>query len=780
MTPERWQEVKTLLDGCAELSPADRSQWLDQACRGDTSLKQQVEGYLSYEDDLRDFIEVSPTETLFASLEDSAAFEGKLIGRYRAERLIGSGGMGAVYLAYRESDFEQRVALKLMQSGLASPETIRRFHTERQILANLEHPNIARLLDGGTDDGGRPYFAMELVEGTPIDLFCDDHKLPVTARLQLFLQVCEALQFAHSNLVIHRDLKPGNILVTDDGIPKLLDFGIAKLLRSEGAGIQEDPEGDQAMTLRYASPEQLRGAPISTANDIYSLGVVLYLLLAGRLPEGLNADRPADVARAVCELPPGLPSTAARDQPEKAARAFSASPRAWHRRLHGDLDAIVLRTLAKEPAERYASVEQLAVDLRRHLDDLPVHARRRTLAYRASKFGRRNRWALATATLVLALILGFTHALVEQLERTERERDRAARLSSFLVNLFRAAEPDSAGEEPSVRELVDVGRKRLETELSDEPEARADLLGTLGQVYYRLGHLDAAGEAHRTAIGILRDPSIGDHPTLARAFNDLAAVAFQRGELSQAEDLWRQSLAMRERLGVDADLTKPRNNLASVLVLRGKLQEAAAIYRQGLVERRARFGERHINVARSLRNLGRVHYLASDFSAAEPLLRQALEIRLEHHDRDTPAVATVLGDLGRLAHARGDPDAAETLLHEALDIHRRRLGGAHLKVATLEKDLAEIARQRGDLDTAGTLLERAQHNIHQQRAEGDWIRADVQSVYGAYLANLGRLDEAEPILRQAYENLERVRGANILPTLNAGRRLAQLEAKKTL
>ena len=777
MTPERWQKVKGLLAACAELGPQERQRWLAELGRDDPDLRQEVDSFLAYESELDDFIAAPPAESLLTAVDDNTVCAGQLIGRYRIERLLGSGGMGAVYRAHRESDFEQRVALKLVQPGFESPETLRRFHTERQILARLEHPNIARLLDGGSSDDGRSYFAMELVEGTPIDRYCADRRLPVTARLELMLQVCEALQLAHSNLVIHRDLKPGNVLVTGDGVPKLLDFGIAKLLRAEGTAALP-AAGDRAMTLRYASPEQLRGEPVTTATDVYSLGVMLYQLLTGGLPEGLDAGREADVVWAVCEQQPLPPSHAVERLPATAARAFAASPATWQRRLRGDLDAVVLRSLSKDPAARYPSVEQLAADLRRHLDDLPVSARRATVSYLAGKALRRNRWPFLSAALALTLILAFTLALARQLEHTERERDRAARLSSFLVDLFRAAEPDSAGEEPSVRQLVDVGRQRLTSELAEEPEVRADLLGTLGQVYYRLGHLDAAREAHRAAITALDGPAGGDHPTLARALNDLAAVAFERGELSRAEDLWRRSLAMRERLRVDADLTKPRNNLASVLVLRGKLQEAAAIYRQGLAERRAMFGDRHPNVATSLRNLAMVSYLAGDLATAEPLLRRALDIRLESYDRDTPAVAKVLADLGRLAHARGDGDAAERLLREAADIRRRRLGADHLNVAIVEKDLAELAMRRGDLDDAGELLDRARRSIDRHRAEGDWLRADVRSIYGTYLAARGRFAEAEAVLRDAYQTLRRVRGPDVLPTRDARRRLRDFEALK--
>ncbi len=805
-TSERWHQIKPILERAKNVPAEELADWLDEACDGDPALIREAESFLAYEEDLTTFIADSPVRQMMEKRDDTEADLDRSIGPYRVRNLLGRGGMGNVYLAEREEGFEQRVALKLVQAGFETRETMRRFHRERQILARLEHPNIARLLDGGTSEDGRPYFAMELVQGTPIDRYCAEHRLTIRQRLELLLPVCDALRFAHRNLVIHRDLKPSNILVTRDGVPKLLDFGIAKLLERPYEGGEEEsprPElaaawaatelGQQPMTPQHASPEQLRGDPISTASDIYALGVLLYLLLTGRLPCGLDHMDRAQAARAVLEDVPSLPSKAVLETesstrgrksvpltPAAIARERRLKPASLRRRLTGDLDAIVAKALAKEPPARYASVEQLAADLRGHLENRPVLARDATLAYRAGRYARRHRWELVTGLAVLALILGFTAALARQLDRAERERDRAGRVSSFLVDLFRAAEPDRAGSEPSVRELVDVGRQRLETELVDEPEQRAALLATLGQVYFRLGHFDASKESLETAIRILRQRHPDDHPDLARALNDLATVAYERGETRQAEDLYRQSIAMRERLGLGAELRKPRSNLAAILMLRGELDEAEAIYRWSLGERRRELGERHPAVASSLRSLATALYLGGDFAAAEPLLRQALDIRAEAYGRDSPAVAGVLASLGRVAHARGDFAAAEPLYTEALDVRRRRLGEGHLHVATLGKDYAALLIERGDLDAAGALLETSLELLYRYKPEGDWNRAEAESVQGAYLAARGRRAEAEPLLRSALATLERVRGSEVLPTRQARRRLADFETEPTL
>ncbi|MEM8962992.1 MAG: serine/threonine-protein kinase, partial [Acidobacteriota bacterium] len=674
MDTQRWQRIKTLLDGCADLDSEARARWLDDAC-DDPSLRAEVESFLAFEDDIDEF-ENAAADDLLDALEPTPTDDGdneigELIGPYRVEALLGRGGMGAVYRARREAEFEQRVALKLVRSGYETADNTKRFHTERQILASLEHPHIARLLDGGTSEG-RSYFAMELIDGVPIDRYCDENRLDVWQRVELILQVTEALSFAHRNLVLHLDLKPSNILVTADGSSKLLDFGIGKLLARAHQSI--DDTGSRRMTLRYASPEQVSGEPMSTSSDLYSLGVVLYELLTARLPCAAYAKNTTSMMLAICNDPPGIPSAVVRQsevvgfadqtdeiEPETVARTRAPSPTALSRRLNGDLDAILLRALAKEPSARYASVEQLAADLRRHLEDRPVLARGDGLPYRTFKLIRRQRWAIGVATVFLALVLGFTVALADQLRSTERERSRATQLSDFLVDLFRAAEPDRAGEQPSVRELVDLGRERLNTELEDEPEVRAQLLGTLGQVYYRLGFFDAARESQQVALDTLRREIGDDRADIAKIFNDLAVTAYSQGRHDLAENYARQSIAMRLRLGLDEELQKPRNTLASVLMLQGKLDEATTLYEEILHQRRQTLGQRHRNVSVTLRNLGNAHYLAGDFDAAEAALREALDIRIEHFGRESTAVATVLATLGRVAHARGELDAAERL-----------------------------------------------------------------------------------------------------------------------
>jgi TolB-like protein/Tfp pilus assembly protein PilF len=396
MTPERWNRVKEVLAAARGLPANEREERLAGACAGDAELRAEVESLLACEDEARDFLETAGSEAALADPGPEAQ-AGARIGPYRVLSEIGRGGMGTVYLAERDDrEYRKQVAIKLVRGDAESAAVVRRFRQERQILAELDHPNIARLLDGGTTDEGIPYVVMEHVDGIPIDAYCEARRSSVEQRLALFRTVCAAAGDAHRKGVVHRDLKPGNILVTGEGTPKLLDFGIAKLL-SPPPGSEQTVTGTLLMTPEYASPEQWRGGAVTPASDIYSLGVILYRLLAGRSPYRVGPDLPHELGRLVCEEDPGSPSTVV--EPLK------------RRRLAGDLDAIVLKALRKEPERRYASAEELSEDIRRHLEGLPVTARRDGLGYRASRFVRRHK-AVAVTALATAAAAALVAAVV--------------------------------------------------------------------------------------------------------------------------------------------------------------------------------------------------------------------------------------------------------------------------------------------------------------------------------------------------------------------------------
>ena len=445
MNPERWQQVRQLFDEAVSLQAAERSSHLDKACSGDPELRREVESLLSSDQKAGSRFLNTPAIDLKSRPEDASPVPtrvGRRLGAYNILDQIGHGGMGEVYRAVRaDGQYTKEVAIKLVRGGFDTASVLERFRNERQILASLDHPNIARLLDGGTTDDGLPYLVMELIEGASIDSYCDARKLSITERLQLFRQVCAAVQYAHQRLVIHRDIKPNNILVTEDGTPKLLDFGIAKLL--DPAASSETTMA-RPMTPEYASPEQVRGEPITTASDVYSLGVVFYQLMTGRSPYPPETRSPHEFARAICETQPGRPSTVVlksgtslkeRDPlltAEEVSLTREGSPAKLRRRLAGDLDNIALKALRKEPNLRYASVEQLGDDIRRHLEGLPVTASKGSWKYRASKFVARHKVGVAAAAAVfLALAVGIgatlreAHIARQQAEIAKAERARA-------------------------------------------------------------------------------------------------------------------------------------------------------------------------------------------------------------------------------------------------------------------------------------------------------------------------------------------------------------------
>ena len=480
---------------------------------------------------------------------------GEIIGAYRVLSTLGAGGMGEVFLAERaDSQFEQKVAIKIVHAGMFGRGVHSRLKMERQILAQLDHPNIAHLLDGGALPDGSAYIVMEYVDGVAIDAYCDSNHLDVTARLKLFQTVCSAVHYAHQNLIVHRDLKPSNILVTAAGIPKLLDFGIAKLLDERQAGshtLAVTHADIRVMTPDHASPEQVRGQLITTSSDVYVLGVLLYKLLSGAGPFFISSMRLAEIERAICEKDPPLASQAVRiqdsDEARSIAEARATTPKRLRRALAGDLDNVVCMAMRKEPERRYGSAQQLAGDIQRHLDGLPVMARRDTVSYRTAKFVRRNWLPVTAAASALFLMVAFATTtyfqslriaaerdrVAQQREVAERERVRAEEISTFLVNLFKLSDPEeSRGNQVTARELLDSSAKRLEAGLQNQPATKAALMATVGEVYDSLGQ-------YKDAVPILNE-SLALQPashekSRVNTLLELARAREGAGDLSSAE-----------------------------------------------------------------------------------------------------------------------------------------------------------------------------------------------------------------------------------------------------
>jgi non-specific serine/threonine protein kinase/serine/threonine-protein kinase len=682
--PERWRQVEGAFERLLELPADARPAALERVCGCDEELHREVSSLLAAHAEAGAFID-SPE--LFFSREALGAVgdtlaPGQPIGRYRVVREIGRGGMGAVYLAERaDSQFEQRVAVKLIKRGMDTDAVLRHFRNERQILAGFDHPHIARLLDGGTTDAGLPYFVMEYVEGVPVDAYCDAHALPVTERLKLFREVCAAVAYAHRHLVVHRDIKPSNILVTADGVPKLLDFGIAKILQPGGGlAATATATGLRLMTPEYASPEQARGLSVTTVSDVYSLGVVLYELLTGHPPHRLKSRAPDEVARALNETEPPRPSTVINtvevgvadgagapdaSTPESISRTREGTPERLRRRLRGDLDNIVLTALRKEPGRRYQSVEQFSEDIRRHLEGLPVLARGDTLAYRGAKFVRRNKAAVAAATLVLlSLVFGVVATTLQARRaraaqaRAERRFSDVRRLANAVLFDYHDAIRDLPGATPVRERLVRDALAYLDslaTEAGDDPALQRELAAAYDRVGDVRGQVraaslgDAAGamESYLKALRI-REALVAADPRDAQNRRDLAAslrkIGNQLTETSEAArgaEHLRRSLALYRELAAEQpshvealyELAEIYNDVGLASEGLGDMAGALEQHREALALRE-KFAaadpqnrEHRRNLSVTYENIGRALFLRDDTAGALENNRRALALR---------------------------------------------------------------------------------------------------------------------------------------------------------
>ncbi|MEE8524038.1 MAG: serine/threonine-protein kinase [Thermoanaerobaculia bacterium] len=813
MRTKLWPQVDRLLAQALELPADERTALVEEACDGNTELRREVVDLLAADDHAGSFLErpaVEPDPE--ADTGDQAPLEtDERVGPYRLDRVLGWGGMGTVYLARREDrQYRRQVAIKVLRRDGRSPELLDRFRAERQILAGLEHPNIARLYDGGATADGRPYLVMELVDGLPIDLYCDRGRLSIDRRLRLFQDVCAAVEYAHRSLLVHRDLKPANILVTTDGAPKLLDFGIAKLLGSGRIDLTVQPTrtGLRPMTPSYASPEQIRGGAITTASDTYALGVLLYRLLTGRSPYPLQQDLPHELERAILEHQAERASDAVERvtdrterTPEAIAKARESTPQELRRRLRGDLDNILAKALRKQPQRRYGSARELAEDLERHLGDRPVTARPDSLRYRLSKFVRRHTLGIAAGATVVALLLSFSVVTALQSGRIREERDtarqeraKAEQVTRLLTGLFESADPfGPAGDDLSVREVLDRSAEKI-AELEGQPLLQATFMSTVGGVYLELGLSAEAAPLIETALALRRAAHGEEHLEVAESLHLLAVLRGNQGDFESAEALHRQTLAMRRKLLGDPHqaVAESLNFLGLAVYSRGDYQGAEAFFRETLAMRRPMFGDRSFEVGQSLNNLALALHARGDYEAAEPLYRESLQVWRRVFGDGHPEVALSMQNLAGLLQDLEDYEAAETLARDSLDIARRQLGDDHPRVIITLYNLADLLYEKGDYQasesfslealtlgrrTFGPDHPRVAHALSGfarlrlatgdvQEAErlsrealaiyraklpaGHWRTARIESVLGAALTARRQYQEAEPLLVAAY------------------------------
>jgi serine/threonine protein kinase len=654
---------------------------------------------------------------------------GARVGNWRLLGEIGRGGMGAVYLAERiDAELPMKAALKFMHRAISFDAIgVRRFRDERRILATLEHPAIARLLDGGVDDG-LPWFAMEYVQGATIDQWCDARKLSVEERIALFCKVCEAVQHAHARLIVHRDLKPANVLVSDDGNPKLLDFGIAKLLADAGSNTVTSAmthPGSQPMTAAYAAPEQVRGDAPSTASDVYSLGVMLHFLLAGRLPR----------AQARMSQTPTLPVDHTRTDPamvDVIAEARGTTFAKLQRRLQGDLDTIVARATHADPQRRYPTALALADDLQRHIEGRPVLARPDTAAYRFRKLIARHPFGTTLAVAGAALVATFVTVTVvqssrlrvqatelrEQALKLTAERDKANEVTQFLTDVVSSANPyQQSGHVPTLHEVLDRGAQLAETSLRDRPEIRAHLLSSIAPAYFGLGDWNRAGDIAEEAVSIRRRILGPNDPEIAAALIYLTSVRMNQGRMPEAERHIRESIAIYNSLpDVNRNaLVSAVSTLGVVLQRQGKLEDAGEVLRGLLTQERAHTPLDSPRVAQLSRNLGHVMRDKRAYADAVPLYQAAYDLHVGVFGREHPESANSAVNLGNAYAKLGNAVAAESLLRAGVRIKRKTLGIQHPDVIADQLTLAAA------LETFGKTAE-----SRELRAEAEAERAKLK------------------------------------------------------
>ncbi len=830
---ENWRRIRRLFVELSELPPDQRQGFLS---RSDATAEErsQVRSLLAA-DGRRGFLDLPGWSAAAAGhgfsvpgdqeLGGGALAAGATVGPYRLLRQIGEGGMSTVFLAERQDHaFARQVVIKVVRPEMESRSNLRRLNAERQILAQLEHPLIARLYDGGTTAAGRPYFAMERVDGEAIDRYCDRHRLSIEQRLRLFSRVCEAVQYAHQNLVVHRDLKPSNILVTADGQPKLLDFGIAKLLRPEEASRSGEHTAAWArlLTPNYASPEQIRGQQITTACDIYSLGVLLFELLSGCLPRRFDGSSLTELERWLADSPVPAPSearcAAAADGDAHSvaglARARRTSPEQLRRLLAGDLDTIVLKALHAEAPRRYGSAEQLAEDLDRQRRGFPVLARPDRLSYRWRKFWGRHRLPLAAALVVAALSIGWLISGWLHSRQIEAERNDLAAMVGLIENVFAVA---AEGEQLTVRQAVDRSAEMVDRQLRDQPALRAKLQQTMGKIYLNLGEYQAArqqlekavelrlelfGEASLvtsesrstlavvlTAVGdfeagealawaaLERCRTLGDGPrsALIEALNNLVWALCFRGDYDASEQPSAEALALAKELGQEDSLLLATAITQRAVVLNQQGEHAAAgeFYRQALALHRRYRGEHHPEVATVLNNLGLALKRQGRLDEAGNFYGQALDLERRLFGDDDPKVARALHNLGSLDFERQEYETAEHHYREALRIAQASFGQAHYSVVVISSGLAATLTADGRALQAEELLREGLGRWRHELQQG-WHLALAEGALGGSLSAQGRFAEAEPLLAGSLAVIRQAKGEEHRRTIQARDRLRQL------
>ncbi len=759
------RKIDQIIDGALRLEENEQENFIREACGNNQDLLKVALEYYSFiiKADEQDFLEGGLGE--YAYLLDKEAIQdqteslseqviGKIIGPYRIKEPIGEGGMGMVYLAERvDGEFDQSVAVKFVRGGLFSDYMRKRFAIEKRILSKLDHPNIARLLDGGITNDGIPFLIMEYVEGLPLDEYCNENNIDFRDRIDLFLQICRAVQSAHSNLIIHRDLKPQNILVTSKGRVKVMDFGIAKFTDSDAdeESVFRTSDGNFIASLGYAAPEQFRSEDPTLATDIYQLGLVLHKLLTGRLPYSVKECSPAEAELIICETKPAKPSSqiiGVKDDDKWPVQPDQ---------LKGDLDTIILKALQKEPGKRYGSAEMLAGDIERHLAGLPILARPATMRYRAGKFIKRHRKVLAAACLVIVglvgIILHYTSQLAEERDTAQYEAERAEAVNQFLIEVFETADPEvNRGEEISAGEMLNRGVDMAAT-LTSQPELQVDMLSAAGEIYLSLGDYDSAGDVIEQSLTQAQEIYGDEHEIVAGIKYSMGSVLKSEGNYKKAEQYILKALELQRQIlgNKHPDIAASLNSLGNIRMGSGDYTTADDFFREALKIRRSEFGYAHPDVANSLSGLGNLARRVRNFDLAIDKHKEALEIQRNELGDDHPSVAKSFSYLGITYGNSGDHKQAMEMFTEAYDILRTVYGDRHPAVVRDLNNIAVTQSRMGNYKQAQELYKKV---IEIRKSILDSTHPDIARSYnnlGAVYRYTGNYQKARDMNEKALQ-----------------------------
>ncbi len=811
MNQDRLNKVRELFDEASNLSADERELFLNQKCGDDIELKKEILSLINSLDSIKDFLEEPLTIVQQNKSSFTDPYIGKQIGNYLIEGEAGVGGMGIVYNGKRnDKEFEQKVAIKILKHGITSEYLLKRFQIERQTLANLQHPNIARLLDGGRTADGLPYLVMEFIDGIPITEYCNQKILSIEEKLKLFREVCSAVQYAHQNLIIHRDLKPGNILVTKDGYPKLLDFGIVKLIDEE---LSESDEGLTRLgiwhlTPEYASPEQIKGEKITTASDIYSLGVLLYQILTGFQPYKISNNSPTSISKIITDEIILKPSEKLKQTTSLADESKILLEKNY-KNLKGDLDNIVLKAMHKDPRRRYVSVEQFSEDIRRYLVGLPVLAEKDTAGYRLKKFIQRHKVGFVSSVGFIVLLLASLIAIILQANIATKERDNAKleaqkveTVNKFLQDMLSSVDPTEIGRDVKVYDVLRRSAINVEKGFKDQPGIEAAIQKTIGRTltnlgeydqakphlerslllnesvygkqsnqasesiyelaffYHWVGDLKTADSLYKKSLKIFRSNKTVSKRILANTLNDYGVLKYDIAEYNESEKMYRESLnILLENFGEkDGDVASLYNNLANVMQQKNDIDGAEKYFNKALQLNIELLGENRPEVSANYNNLAYIYIDKGEFAKAEEYFKKSLELKIRYYGADHSIVGFASVNLGALEFRIGKLNESEKYILDAIKNLKISVNEDHIWIGLAYYWYGKILIEKEKYSDAETYLRKSlQINKNNYPADHpNIISSSAELGVAAYYLN--KFAEAEKLLVYGYENVKKIKG----------------------